>query len=224
VNTPKDYTGKAPIYQQWCEKEFAFDTMHMHWIARLLFKDLLQKAWHLTTRPDLPADDTELQQILGVPPEVWAEHRAAVRAMFTIYVDKNILWHKRLRAEWATLEDKRRKRSEAGIRSGESRKNKSGIDSAAPKTITQVSSDVRSIMSAVMETCGKTPTVADVEHLLETHTADVIVDAFKDYAGNLNAPNDTDKAEFTFFRRDDGAGGDVICQVWEKQNEITKRP
>src|ERR1700733_10484340 len=99
----KDYAGKAPVYQEWCEKEFAFDTMHMHWIAKLLYKDLLQKASHLSTRPDIPADDTALQSILGVPADVWETHRAAVRAMFTFDADKGVLWQKRLRADWKEL-------------------------------------------------------------------------------------------------------------------------
>lgn len=30
MSKPKDFTGKAPIYQCWDAKAFAFDTMHIH--------------------------------------------------------------------------------------------------------------------------------------------------------------------------------------------------
>jgi uncharacterized protein YdaU (DUF1376 family) len=113
---PKDYTGKAPIYQQWMEKEFAFDTMHLHWQARLLYKDLLQKAWHLSTRPDVPSDDNQLQNILGVPPEVWEQHRDAVRAMFTRDAETGLLAQKRLREDWKTITNYRQKQKELAER------------------------------------------------------------------------------------------------------------
>ena len=101
MSKPRDYVGKAPIYQKWDEKAFQFDTAHMHWQARLLFKDLLQKAMHLSTRPDLPDDDEQLINILRVPKEVWDQYKVSVRAMFKS--DVGILWQKRLRGEWQDL-------------------------------------------------------------------------------------------------------------------------
>jgi hypothetical protein len=105
MSKPKDYIGKAPIYQRWDEKAFAFDTGHMHWTAQLLYRTLLQKAFHLSSRPDLPADDSQLQNILGVPAAVWDEHKAAVRAMFNLdtAVGDGVLWQKRLRNDWQDL-------------------------------------------------------------------------------------------------------------------------
>jgi uncharacterized protein YdaU (DUF1376 family) len=117
MSKPKDFTGKAPIYQQWGEKDFAFDTMQMHWLGRLLYKDLLTKAWYLSTRPDLPADDIQLQNILGVTPEVWQEHKDAVRAMFTLDVAAGVLWQKRLRNDWRDLyiyRQEQKKRADKG--------------------------------------------------------------------------------------------------------------
>jgi hypothetical protein len=103
MSKPKDYIGKSPIFQKWDEKSFSFDTAHMPWLARLLYKALVNKAFHVSTRPDLPSDDTQLTNILGVPPEVWAEHRTAVLAMFTRDAETGLLWQKRLRNDWQDL-------------------------------------------------------------------------------------------------------------------------
>lgn len=100
---PADYIGKAPFFQKWDQKAFGFDTAHMHWQARMLYKDLLNKAFHISTRPDLPNDDSQLTNILGIPPEVWAEHKVAVRAMFTLDIETGLLWQKRLRNDWQDL-------------------------------------------------------------------------------------------------------------------------
>jgi uncharacterized protein YdaU (DUF1376 family) len=102
MSKPRDYSGKAPIFQKWDDKSFQYDTAHMHWLAQLLYRSLLQKAFHLSTRPDLPADDAQLQNILGVPADVWNEHKAAVRAMFTLDA-AGLLWQKRLREDWRSL-------------------------------------------------------------------------------------------------------------------------
>lgn len=103
MSKPKDFTGKAPVYQKWDEKAFQFDTMHMGWQSRLLYKDLLQKAFHISTRPDLPSDDTQLCNMLGIPSEVWDEHKIIIRTMFTLDAEKGILWQKRLRNDWQDL-------------------------------------------------------------------------------------------------------------------------
>jgi uncharacterized protein YdaU (DUF1376 family) len=114
----RDYIGKAPAYQCWDEKAFSFDTLHLHWQAKLLYRALLQAAWHLSTRPDLPANDAQLQNILGVPAEVWTEHKTAVRAMFILDAATNVLWQKRLRADWVRFEGIRKTRSEIGRKGG----------------------------------------------------------------------------------------------------------
>jgi uncharacterized protein YdaU (DUF1376 family) len=215
------FNGKKPVYHQWDEPSFMMDTMHLPWLERLLYRALLQGAFHCSTRPDIPDDDLQLQRMLCIPESVWTEHKADVRAMFQAETvnDKKVLFQNRLRKDWTTLEDMRRKRSEAGKWSRT--EDKSGIGTTTPKNITQASPEVQAIMTAVVETCGKTPTVADVQHLLAKHTAEVIVGAFNEHAADLNS-SDLEKAEFTFFRRDDGAGGDVICRAWEKR-ENAKR-
>jgi uncharacterized protein YdaU (DUF1376 family) len=113
-NLPINNSGKAPLHQKWVEKEFVFDTMHMHWQARLYYRALLQSAWHLSTRPDLPDDDAQLRSILGgVPEEQWNEHREVVRAMFTAETVNGIkvLSQKRLRRDWQTIEEYRERQS-----------------------------------------------------------------------------------------------------------------
>lgn len=114
-----DYTGKAPIYLKWDEKSFMYDTMYLPWQARFIYRALLQAAWHLSTRPDLPPDSNSLQNILGVPPPVWLEHEFAVRAMFQIDPITGNLFQKRLRADWAHFEKTRTTRQAAGKKGGD---------------------------------------------------------------------------------------------------------
>ena len=113
MSNQTDYTGKAPIYQKWDEKAFQFDTQHMHWMARNFYRVLLQNAFHLHTRPDLPDDDEQLCRIAcGGDKKVWAKHGPAVRAMFTRDPDRKILWQKRLRQDWHILAAYRQKQKE----------------------------------------------------------------------------------------------------------------
>ena len=113
MSNQTDYTGKAPIYQKWDEKSFLFDTQHLHWMARSLYRTLLQNAFHLPTRPDLPDDDEQLRQIAcGGDVEVWAKHGPAVRAMFKPDPDRKVLWQKRLRKDWQDLEIYRQNQKE----------------------------------------------------------------------------------------------------------------
>jgi uncharacterized protein YdaU (DUF1376 family) len=165
MSKPKDFTGKAPIYQQWGEKDFAFDTMQMHWLARLLYKDLLTKAWYLSTRPDLPADDIELQNILGVTPEVWQEHKAAVRAMFTLDVTAGVLWQKRLRNDWRDLyiyRQEQKKRAEKGW--------------AARKALQIKDEDAKALprQSDGYASKGEQSRVEDINQVQNTHDDDVV--------------------------------------------------
>jgi uncharacterized protein YdaU (DUF1376 family) len=113
---PKDYTGTAPIYHQWGDKEFMYDTRHMHWQARMMYRELLQAAWHLSTRPDLPDDESVLQNILGVPKEVWEQRRTAVLAMLTHDPATGVLWQKRLRRDWKAVTDYRQKQKDLANR------------------------------------------------------------------------------------------------------------
>jgi hypothetical protein len=75
---PKNHTGRAPLHQKWVEKDFVVDTLHLHWLARMMDRALFESAWVVSSRPNLPDDDAQLQIIVGVISEVWDEHRAAV--------------------------------------------------------------------------------------------------------------------------------------------------
>jgi hypothetical protein len=71
------------LFQKWAERDFRADTTHLHWQARLFYRSLLQAAFFVSTRPDLPDDNDELRRILGgVPDDVWVEHQDEVRKMF----------------------------------------------------------------------------------------------------------------------------------------------
>lgn len=219
----KNFNGKRPIYHLWDEPSFVMDTAYLPWMERLIYRALLQTAWYCSSRPDLPNDDIQLQRMLGIPESVWNEHKAGVRAMFQSDTvnDQPVLFQKRLRRDWATLEEIRRKKTDAAeVRWS---KEKSGIVPLTPKSniVVQASSDVKLIMTAVFKACGKTPIVADVERLLASHTAEVIVGAFDDYYSSLTENGDLENAGLVFFHRDDGAGGEIICNAWKRsQNAI----
>ena len=110
----QDFTGKAPDYQCWSEMDFVYAARRMHWMARLLYRAALQAAWYESSRPDLPADDAELAQILGVPLKTWDIHKAAVKAMFQIDPDTGNLFQKRLRGDWRKISLYRERQAEHG--------------------------------------------------------------------------------------------------------------
>jgi hypothetical protein len=71
----------------------------MHWLAKLLYRTLLQKAGQLSTRPDIPSDPAQLMNILGVPAPTWDIHAAAVLSRFQIDPETGLLFHPRLRRD-----------------------------------------------------------------------------------------------------------------------------
>lgn len=270
----KSYNGKAPIYQLWSEKDFAFDTMELSWQARLLYRGLLQAAWLLSTRPDLPDNDAQLRNILGgIPESIWNEHREAVRSMFQSDTVNGVavLWQKRLREDWATLEDKRRKRTDAANSRWESQNEKSAakteakqskdeeekrskevcitdamqtesksnaiasptIPTSAPRLTGEESpdpslkasqgnskpedKDIEQVIVGVVKACGKPPNLSDVKPLLSEFSPSLIVKVFAEYVENLGDDEDRRKAEFLFFRNDDGLAARALCHARQQQ-------
>jgi hypothetical protein len=98
------------LFQKWAERDFRADTTHMHWQARLFYRSLLQAAFFVSTRPDLPDDNDELRRILGgVPHDVWEPYQDEVRKMFQ-HEEVNgvgVLFQNRLRKDWAAIESYR---------------------------------------------------------------------------------------------------------------------
>jgi uncharacterized protein YdaU (DUF1376 family) len=119
-----------PLFQKWSESDFLMKTTvekPMHWLARMFYARLLQRAFVCETRPNLPDNDAELRNLLGGIPEVdWAEHRAAVRAWFTRKTINGVkvLVQKRLQEDWQLLLDYREEQRIKGHKSGEARRQK----------------------------------------------------------------------------------------------------
>ncbi|HXN20411.1 MAG TPA: hypothetical protein VN875_18890 [Candidatus Binatus sp.] len=122
------------LFQKWAERDFRADTTHMHWQARSFYRSLLQAAFFVSTRPDLPDDDDELCRILGgVPDDVWAEHNSEVRKMFQ-HGDVNgikVLWQSRLRKDWTAIESYREEQRAKATKGWQKRQKGQLKDSAA---------------------------------------------------------------------------------------------
>ncbi len=110
-----NYTGKRPIYQLWDEAGFTMDTLFLDWQSQMMYRTLLQKAWYVSTRPDLPADDDSLARLLGCPIEVWCRYSDTIRPLFTVETvnGNSVLRQKRLFADWSLIETARTKKSDA---------------------------------------------------------------------------------------------------------------
>lgn len=215
----KSFNGKKPNFQKWDEQSFILDTLHLSWLGRLIYRALLQEAWYGSMRPDLPNDDHELRKILdGVPEEIWNAHRDEVRSMFQseIVDEHSVLYQKRLRRDWTEIEDYRTKQAEHG--------KKAHAEKEAPAQTPQTQNsqlslrinpdDVRKVSEEAYKILHKPARKSDVERLLLQHRADVIIDALRDFNDNT----DEEKVEFLFFNQDEGAGGDIICSIWEQRH------
>ncbi len=117
----KNYAGKNPIYQKWDEAGFTLDTMHLSGQGRLIYRALLQMAWYVSTRPDLPNDELQLQRRLAITSEVWAAHRVEVLEMFGVDASTGVLFHPRLRRDWNELSLYRLKQASNGKKGGRPR-------------------------------------------------------------------------------------------------------
>jgi hypothetical protein len=109
MRKPTESNAKA-LFQRWHERDFLADTLCIHWQARLFYRALLQAAFLVTTRPDLPDDDDQLRRLLGgIPESTWEEHRVEVLGMFerAEVGGVKVLFQKRLRKDWASLEEYR---------------------------------------------------------------------------------------------------------------------
>ena len=126
-----------PAFQKWVEPDFVMKTTlarPMHWLARLIYRGLLQQAFHCSTRPNLPDDDAQLCAMLGgVPAKVWKEHRAAVRQWFTPQTidGVKVLTHTRLQSDWQNLLGYRKEQREKANRSWDVRRKRAKAEAAS---------------------------------------------------------------------------------------------
>jgi uncharacterized protein YdaU (DUF1376 family) len=81
---------------------------------------LLCKAWTQDPAGSIPADDTVLARWSRLSPERWSEVKSSVLAAFVTAKD-NRLYQKRMRGEFAKLNDAYRRRSEGGAKGAASR-------------------------------------------------------------------------------------------------------
>lgn len=122
------------LFQKWAERDFRADTTHMHWQARSFYRSLLQAAFFVSTRPDLPDDNDELRRILGgVPDDVWVEHQDEVRKMFQCgeVNGVGVLFQNRLRKDWAAIESYREEQRAKATKGWQKRQKGQSKDSAA---------------------------------------------------------------------------------------------
>jgi uncharacterized protein YdaU (DUF1376 family) len=212
----KSFNGKKPNFQKWDEQSFTIDTTHLDWLDRLLYRALLQKAWYISARPNLPDNDAELRKVLGgVPEDIWKEHKTAVRSMFrTASVNgAAVLTQKRLQEDWGSLEAYRTQQAEFGKKAHAEKKDVAPV----PVELPEARPDADEVVKAVYVVCGKPPATEDVSRLLQSYSVDTISDAFDNFYRGLDE-HDATQAEFIFFKREHGSSGKVICDVWLKNH------
>jgi uncharacterized protein YdaU (DUF1376 family) len=113
-----------PAYQFWHEKDFSLDEQVAHgmdWLQRHLYRTLLQKAYHCSTRPYLPISDDNLWLLADAgSKERWLANKDQVMVkFFKATVDGIELWaHKRLLRDWDLLKQHATKKSHAGREGG----------------------------------------------------------------------------------------------------------
>jgi hypothetical protein len=84
-----------PPAMPWYEQDFwSRNTRNMKPLARLMYRSLLQQAWHSDNPPYLPADDQVLMEMADAPTsKMWATHRDSVLARFMKTEDGKWLFH-----------------------------------------------------------------------------------------------------------------------------------
>lgn len=98
-----------PIYQPWCEDQFNADhnVQKMDSISRWIYRTLLQASFFCSTRPYLPAEDSELWMLAGCDDEkTWKKHKKSVLPMFTEIEKRGrkLLARKRVVEDWQKIE------------------------------------------------------------------------------------------------------------------------
>ena len=113
-------------YQPWSHEEFMADrkVRRMPSVALKTYMMLLHEAFVCSTRPNLPDDEEELEQMAYCTDhEEWLSVRSTVLAMFDrAEVDGHaVLINKRLNRDWENLQKIRETKSEAGKLGAEAR-------------------------------------------------------------------------------------------------------
>jgi uncharacterized protein YdaU (DUF1376 family) len=119
-NSKRNGQEFEPAYQFWHENDFSSDEQvayGMDWLQRHLYRTLLQKAFHCSTRPYLPASDDQLWLLADAgSKECWLQNKAPIMVKFqSVEIDGVKCWaHKRLLRDWALLVGHHDKKVKAG--------------------------------------------------------------------------------------------------------------
>lgn len=123
-----DERSKA-MYQPWNQEGFGADlrVRKMTNVQRWIYRTLLQEAFVCSTRPRLPDDDEELWMMADCEDiNEWKSNKGPVLRMFQkVQVDGvSLLANRRLDEDWDKILNIRESKSEAGRKSGETRRAK----------------------------------------------------------------------------------------------------
>lgn len=138
-------------YQPWRHEAFLADrkVRKMTHTELKTYMLLLHEAFVCETRPNLPDDDDELEEMaLCNSREEWLSVRDAILGMFekATVGGKSVLTRKRLTEDWNKLQEIREARSEAGKASAAKRKSTSVEQMLTPvNTVQQVSKQVSNV-------------------------------------------------------------------------------
>lgn len=116
-----------PKYQPWNQDSFAANprVRRMTATQRWIYRTLLQEAFVCSTRPRLPDDDDQLWMLADCEDrEQWMANKDAIVSMFDHRTidGRELLSHHRLEEDWQEVLNIREAKSNAGKKSGESRK------------------------------------------------------------------------------------------------------
>ncbi len=106
-----------PPFMAWFEGDFAgsFNVRKMPPIARLMYRSLLQQAWHTDNPPYLPSDDTLLRLMADAPSKmIWAKNRDIILARFHKTYDGKWLFHPKSVREYDRVLAEHERKVQAG--------------------------------------------------------------------------------------------------------------
>ena len=148
-NTERNGQEYQPPYQFWHEQDFASDEQvayGMDWLQRHLYRTLLQKAYHCSTRPYLPTSDDQLWLLADAgTKDRWMENKSAIMGKFQLVdIDGEERWaHKRLLRDWALLTEHHEKKVKAGRNGGHAKGKltKGGVPAERAESLHEIDAD-----------------------------------------------------------------------------------
>lgn len=136
-------------YYPWYWRAFRASraVQRMHYVARGLYRELLDECW---AKGGIPNDVEQLAEICGCPVTVMRTHWNTLERMF-VSVHDGMLINERLENERTEQDKMRAAKSLAGVRSGQSRKQKGAEANRGEQPLTGVQSTRTSSSSSRAE-------------------------------------------------------------------------